>query len=783
MLNHIDKFLKRGHEKKMKKIYVISIISLLLLISWAPILLAQWTSNPLENTAISVMTGEQALPKIAIDSNGYAYISWFSTDTGNYNVRLQRLDHDGNAMWAQNGIIVSNQPQDTWITDYDLTVDPSGYAVVTFSDIRTGESNPVGYRVSPDGDEMWGVNGILLANDNNFDPSPKVCVTPAGNSVIAWQSIPDSGNSQVRLQKISPDGDLLWNDGIVLSETGVDYTAPYLQPADGDSVYLIWHKQTGPYYAPSRGLYVQKLDADGNFMWASDVEIYAPVTSSPVVYLQMCRDDSGGIIFAWYRSISLSEFHCYVQHMTADGSVTMPANGVQASTSTSRLHMYPAPAFLSQTQEIVLFFSEQDLNQVTRGIYAQKFNMQGDRLWTNEGKQLIGLSNNDYLLFSADGKDNQAICIYQAAVFGSMAAKIQAVMLDDQGDFVWPDHFVDLCSYQSEKLHNVMSHYYMGQWVAVWEDQRTDSGDIYAQNIQLDGSLGVVLSIPPVADFTWSPPTPGPGETVLFDASASYDPDGSIVSYEWDWDHDGVYDESHTTPTATHVWTSPGSYTVSLRVTDNSTATGIKTKTITIVNHAPPQPIINGPSSGAINQEYNFSVGPITDPDGDSFMVQWDWGDGNISDWLGPYPSGQIANASHAWDHEGVYELRAKLQDQYGAESNWSDPFEMTILNVALSIEMKGGFGVTATIENTGGTELTDIQWTMTLSGGLILLGKTKSGTVSSLDLNATETFKNTPIFGLGKTTIKVDVTCAEGVIFTKSVAGTVFLFFVLGVK
>ncbi len=760
------------------------IVSSLIMISCAPILIAQWTSNPAENTAITTMTGEQALPKIAVASNGDAYVSWFSNDAGNYDVRLQRLDHDGNMLWSQNGIVVSDEPQDSWITDYDLTVDPSGYAVVTFTDIRTGQSNPVGYRVSPDGDMMWGPTGILLANDNNFDPSPKVCVTPLGNSIFAWQSYPDSGNSLVRLQKVSPSGQLLWGDGIVLSESGVDYTAPYLLPAENDYAYLVWHKQTGPYYAPNRGLYVQKLDVNGSFLWASAAEVYAPVPSSPVVYLQMCRDDSGGIVFSWYRAYDGTHFQCYVQHMDTDGTITMPANGVIASTSTARNHMYPAPAFLSQTQEVVLFFSEQDLNQNMRGMYAQKFDLQGNRLWGDEGKVLIGLSNNDYLLFSADGKDNQGICIYQAAVFGTMDAKIQAVMLDDEGNFVWPQHFIDLCTYQSQKLHNVMTHYYMGQWVAVWQDQRADFGDIYAQNIQPDGTLGVVASVPPIADFTWSPLMPHAGDAVLFDASASYDPDGSIVLYEWDWNHDGVYDESQATPTATHVWTSPGDYVVTLRVTDNSSATATKSKTVSIIDQAPPAPVISGPTNGIINHDYEFSVGPITDPEGDSFYCKWDWGDGNISDWLGPYLSGQIASASHTWTQTGTYALRAKLKDTYGAESNWSEPHELLITNTDFTLEIRGGFGVTATITNIGGTSITNMQWTMALTGGLVLLGKTKSGTITTpLEPNATTTFKDTPIFGLGKTTIQVNVTCAEGVSVTKSVTGTVFLFFVLGVK
>lgn len=552
-----------------------------MMISCVPIISGQWASNPAENMAITTMSGEQALPKIAVDGNGYMYVSWFSVEEGGYHVRLQRLDRDGNMLWPANGVLVSSEPQDTWITDYDLAVDPSGYAVITFTDIRTGQSNPVGYRISPTGDMMWGQTGILLANDNNFDPSPKVCVTTVGNSIFAWQSIPDSGDSQVRLQKISPDGQLLWDDGIILSQSGIDFTVPYLLQAENDSVYLIWHKETGPYYAPNRGLYVQKLDGNGSFMWTSDVEVYAPVPEGPVANLQTCRDDSGGIVFAWYRAIDSTHFHCYVQHMNADGSISMPANGVLASTTTARLHMYPAPAFLSQTQEIIFYFSEQDLNQNMRGMYAQKFDLQGNRFWGDEGIQLIGLSNNDYGLFTAGGKDNKAICIYQAAVFGTMDSKMQAVMLDDQGNFVWPEHFIDLSTIQSEKLFNVMTDYYLGQWVTVWQDRRNDDGDIYAQNIQPDGTLGVVMNQPPVADFTWTPSNPTPQTIVQF-TDLSYDPVGTIVNWTWDFG-DG---DSSFTQHPTHRYNNTGTYTVCLTVIDNDGANDSVCKDVIVSNLA-----------------------------------------------------------------------------------------------------------------------------------------------------------------------------------------------------
>lgn len=56
-------------------------------------------------------------------------------------------------------------------------------------------------------------------------------------------------------------------------------------------------------------------------------------------------------------------------------------------------------------------------------------------------------------------------------------------------------------------------------------------------------------------------------ETVVFDASGSYDPDGVIVSYYWDFGDGETVNVTNTT--ITHVYKTPGGYTVTLSVTDN----------------------------------------------------------------------------------------------------------------------------------------------------------------------------------------------------------------------
>jgi hypothetical protein len=57
----------------------------------------------------------------------------------------------------------------------------------------------------------------------------------------------------------------------------------------------------------------------------------------------------------------------------------------------------------------------------------------------------------------------------------------------------------------------------------------------------------------------------------------------------------------------------------------------------------------------------------------------FDWGDGNLSGWLGPYNSGEIAEASHIWKEEGDYQIRVKAKDDHGVQSEWSDPLPISM--------------------------------------------------------------------------------------------------------
>lgn len=92
---------------------------------------------------------------------------------------------------------------------------------------------------------------------------------------------------------------------------------------------------------------------------------------------------------------------------------------------------------------------------------------------------------------------------------------------------------------------------------------------------------GTAGSKPPVAAFTWTPAAPASGAAVTFDASASTD-DGTIVKWIWEFSDGTSGSKTASGKTTTHTYAAPGTYSVTLWVTDDSGKTVTLTKSITV---------------------------------------------------------------------------------------------------------------------------------------------------------------------------------------------------------
>jgi hypothetical protein len=190
------------------------------------------------------------------------------------------------------------------------------------------------------------------------------------------------------------------------------------------------------------------------------------------------------------------------------------------------------------------------------------------------------------------------------------------------------------------------------------------------------------------------------------------------------------------------------------------------------VSNPPAIPKIpEGPTVGSAEVSYSFSTN-TTDPDGDQVSYCFDWGDGNLSQWVGPFDSGATASASYAWMQGGNYTVRCMAKDIHGAQSNWSEPLPIRIGVPTIEIgRIKGGIGsIHFEVNNTGDGDAMGIPWTVTAKryplNNPAIYNKQFNGNCSTILAGATENITCGFIFGIGGVKLTVHAYKAEKITY-----------------
>lgn len=461
---------------------------------------AQWTGDTTQNSGIAVLSGEQALPKTALTSDGGCYISWFDNRHGDYAVYLQKLNALGMPQWTSNGMLISNHAQNSSLVDYDLTVDLSDNAVVVFTDIRSGNLNPYAYKISPAGTFLWGADGITLTDSTTYyQPNPKVVTTSDGGSVVLW--IYASTPRKIAIQKYNSMGIPQWGETPLRLSSGTseNYDWPSLVPSDSGSVILFWCGYTGTFISPSGyKLYTQKFSANGASVWNADRDtVYNLGRVSGFYTPRIFSDGVNGAVFCWRDDRNSDNLQsAYVQRYNVNGLAQFPLNGAECSTLGSNNHFDPIASYDVITGTTYAFWMEANAGQtLAGGLYGQRFSSNGTRLWAESGATIKAMDNNTFSGLAVFARQNQVIVHFNESQFGSANSVIKAVSLDSSGGFLWSGHIQVVGASSGEKIHLNSKVSGSGMSILSWGDRRADGGDIYAQNITVDGLYGNLVVI------------------------------------------------------------------------------------------------------------------------------------------------------------------------------------------------------------------------------------------------------------------------------------------------
>ncbi len=175
----------------------------------------------------------------------------------------------------------------------------------------------------------------------------------------------------------------------------------------------------------------------------------------------------------------------------------------------------------------------------------------------------------------------------------------------------------------------------------------------------------------PSAKFTFAQASSSPlgptynPSTATFDASTSMSPSGSDLTYRWDFgDASSGGLNTSTLLKPTHVYYSPGTYTVTLVVTDDIGLYASVSHSVTVANSGKVSPVVTffaTPDNGVVPQTVSFnttgtmakSVGAVLVPS----SYQWNFGDGQV---------GSGAAPTHLYSAAGTYTVTLTVTDSLG---------------------------------------------------------------------------------------------------------------------
>jgi hypothetical protein len=216
---------------------------------------------------------------------------------------------------------------------------------------------------------------------------------------------------------------------------------------------------------------------------------------------------------------------------------------------------------------------------------------------------------------------------------------------------------------------------------------------------------------PPTADAN-GPYTVGEGETVTLDASDSFDLDGTILSYEWDLDNDGSYDDAIGVTTVT-TFGDDGTFTVGLQVTNDAGASDTTTAVVSVLNLDPS--VSAAPTNQSLQYSDQISNVTITASDvaADTLSltaIAWQVDGGGFNAGL---PNGLALTASGCTNYctwtlsgvagvaTGVYTVRLTVEDEDGGISTVDAT--ITVLPEDATISFGDGNPVSVRVDEPGG--------------------------------------------------------------------------------
>ncbi|MCK5219388.1 hypothetical protein KAR10_07700, partial [bacterium] len=331
-----------------------------------------WAAN---GRVICNEVNDQRIPRMITDQTGGAIIVWSDERSGDFDIYAQRVDNNGNTLWAANGRVICSKANDQGVPL--LIADQAGGAIIVWPDKRSGDSDIYAQRVDNNGNTLWATNGRVICNEANDQIYPGIIADPAGGAIIVWQD-KRTGDSDIYAQRVDNNGNTLWTaNGCIICNEANDQIYPDIIADQAGGAIITWNdKRDGNY-----DIYGQRVDNNGNTLWADNGRIiYNSNNTTMWLVSNLVADQSGGAIIVWQDNPN-GDYNIYGQRMDGSGHALWAANGCVICCA---VNDQTSPQLIEDAAGgAIITWQDKRLDAAFGDIYAQRIDKNSSLLWGN----------------------------------------------------------------------------------------------------------------------------------------------------------------------------------------------------------------------------------------------------------------------------------------------------------------------------------------------------------------------------------------------------------------
>jgi hypothetical protein len=416
---------------------------------------------------------------ITTDGSSGAIIAWSDGRGSDTQIYAQRVETDGTVLWTEDGITVCGEVNDQG----DPRICPSGLgsSIIVWSDKRSGNYDLYAQKVDSAGSAQWSAGGVAVCDQAGSQHCHSVIPDGFGGAITAWLD-QRAGGFAIYTQRLDSDGDCLWaDDGVIVSGTMEYYVSPLLVSDGSGGAIVVWNDDE------YQGIYAQRVDSSGVITWTPGDVTVCP-SDYWVVSHAVAADGVGGAIVVWEDDRNevwpLSNHDVFAQRIDSEGMAKWATGGAAVCTDSS-VQAYPKVASDGDGGAFIVW-SDGRNGDSWMDLYAQRIDSAGSAYWATDG---IGFCLGRY---SSEGISHDMISDGSGGVIVAWSdscggdLEVFSQRIDATGGSQWLENGEIISAETGDQYYPVLTSDGLGGAIYAWRDNRGNWGDIYAQKIEGD---------------------------------------------------------------------------------------------------------------------------------------------------------------------------------------------------------------------------------------------------------------------------------------------------------